>query len=105
VLLMAGADAILAPEHVAGWFDDGLRVLGLTHDMDSRYANGTGTEGGPKDLGLALLAAVAHVGMILDLTHLADQSFWEALERLDGPDLAHGPDRPPDAEGPDPRRW
>lgn len=88
VLLMEGADSIPSPEHVAGWFDDGLRVLGMTHYMDSTYAHGTGTEGGLKAPAADLLAAMAEVGMILDLTHLADQSFWEALDLWRGPVLA-----------------
>ncbi len=88
VLLMEGADAVPAPEHLAGWFDDGLRVLGLTHYMDSTYAHGTGTEGGLKPDGPELLAAMQTLGMVLDVTHLADQSFWEALESWDGPVLA-----------------
>jgi len=88
VLLMEGADSIPSPEHLAGWFDDGLRVLGMTHYMDSTYAHGTGTEGGLKEPGPDLLAAMAAVGMILDLTHLADQSFWEALDLWEGPVVA-----------------
>ncbi|MEX2502309.1 MAG: membrane dipeptidase [Trueperaceae bacterium] len=67
---------------------DGLRVLGMTHYMDSTYAHGTGTEGGLKESGPDLLRAMAEVGMILDLTHLADQSFWEALDLWEGPVIA-----------------
>ncbi len=88
VLLMEGADSIPSPEHVAAWFDDGLRVLGMTHYMDSTYAHGTGTEGGLKPHGPDLLAAMREVGMVLDLTHLADESFWQALDLWDGPVIA-----------------
>ncbi len=88
VLLMEGADSVPAPEHLAAWFEDGLRVLGMTHYMDSRYAHGTGTDGGLKPEGPALLEAMRELGMVLDLTHLADQSFWEALDLWDGPVLA-----------------
>ena len=88
VLLMEGADSIPAPEHVAGWHADGLRILGMTHYMDSIYAHGTGTEGGLKAPAPDLLAAMAEVGMALDLTHLADQSFWEALDLWRGPVIA-----------------
>ncbi len=88
VLLMEGADSIPSPEHLAAWFDDGLRVLGMTHYMDSTYAHGTGTEGGLKPLGPDLLAAMREVGMVLDLTHLADESFWQALDLWDGPVIA-----------------
>ena len=31
---------------------------------------------------------MAGVGAILDVTHLSDESFWEALDRFDGPVLA-----------------
>ena len=88
VLLMEGADSIPSPDYLASWFDDGLRVLGMTHYMDSTYAHGTGTEGGLKPPARELLAAMAELGMVLDVTHLADQSFWEALDLWQGPILA-----------------
>ena len=88
VLLMEGADSIPSPEHLAQWHADGLRVLGMTHYMDSTYAHGTGTEGGLKPLGPDLLAAMAALGMTLDATHLADESFWQAMDLWEGPVLA-----------------
>ena len=88
VLLMEGADSVPSPEYLASWFGDGLRVLGMTHYMDSTYAHGTGTAGGLKPPAKELLAAMAELGMVLDVTHLADQSFWEALDLWQGPLLA-----------------
>ena len=88
VLLMEGADSVPSPAHLADWYDDGLRALGMTHYMDSTYAHGTGTEGGLKEPGPELLRAMGELGMILDLTHLADRSFWEALDLWDGPVIA-----------------
>ena len=88
ILSMEGADPIVSPDQVASWWDDGLRVVGPSHYGVSAYAHGTGTEGGLTDLGRPLLDAMADVGMILDLTHLADQAFWEAVEAFDGPVLA-----------------
>lgn len=85
---MEGADAVPNPDHLAAWYDDGLRVLGMTHYMDSAYAHGTGTEGGLKPMAPDLLAVMRACGFILDVTHLADQSFWEALELWDGPVVA-----------------
>ena len=55
-------------------------MVGLAHYGPSAYAHGTGVTGGLTAKGPELLKAMAEVGMILDLTHLADQSFWEALE-------------------------
>ena len=43
---MEGADSIISPDHVQLWWDDGLRILGLSHYSVSNYAHGTGTSGG-----------------------------------------------------------
>jgi len=88
ILGMEGADPILWPEQVADWWADGLRVVSLTHYGVSSYAHGTGTAGGLTPQAPSLLRAMAQVGMILDLTHLADESFWQALAIFDGPVLA-----------------
>ncbi len=88
VLGMEGADPILWPEQAADWWADGLRVVSLTHYGVSSYAHGTGTAGGLTPQAKPLLQAMARLGMILDLTHLADESFWPALDLFDGPVLA-----------------
>ena len=88
VLGMEGADPILWPEQVADWWADGLRVVSLTHYGVSTYAHGTGTVGGLTPQAKPLLQAMARVGMILDLTHLADESFWQAIALFEGPVIA-----------------
>ncbi len=88
ILSMEGADPIVWPEQVESWWEDGLRVVSISHYGVSAYAYGTGTEGGLTELGKPLLQAMDQVGMILDLTHLSDQAFWEALEIFQGPVLA-----------------
>lgn len=88
ILAMEGADPILSPEQVAWWWAAGLRVVSLSHYGLSTYAHGTDTEGGLTRLGRPLLAAMEEVGMILDLTHLSDESFWQALEASGGPVMA-----------------
>lgn len=84
ILTMEGADPILSPDHVADWWDAGLRVVGLTHYGVSAYAHGTDTEGGLLPEARPLLDAFAAWGMVVDLTHLSDQSFWEVLELFPG---------------------
>ena len=88
VLSMEGADPILSPDHLAGWVEDGLRVLGLAHYGPSAYAHGTGSSGPLTDKGRELLRAMEQQRVILDLTHLSDESFWEAAELFAGPVLA-----------------
>jgi membrane dipeptidase len=88
ILSMEGADSVLHPEQVREWYDAGLRIIGPAHYGVSPYAHGTGTEGGLFPKGPALLREMARVGMILDVTHLSDQSFDEALDVFEGPVLA-----------------
>jgi membrane dipeptidase len=88
ILAMEGADPILSPEQVAWWWTQGLRVVSLSHYGVSAYAHGTDTEGGLTPLAPPLLAAMEEAGMILDLTHLSDGSFWQALEAFGGPVMA-----------------
>jgi membrane dipeptidase len=88
ILSMEGADPVLSPEQVEKWFQAGLRIIGPAHYGVSPYAHGTGTEGGLFDQGPALLKEMQRVGMILDVTHLSDQCFDEALDLYGGPVLA-----------------
>jgi membrane dipeptidase len=88
IVTMESADPILDPAHLPAWWAAGLRIIGPAHYGPGRYAGGTGTELGLTDLGLALLAEMAGLGLLLDLTHLSDQAFWQALARFSGPVLA-----------------
>ena len=88
ILSVEGADPIVWPDQVGSWWDDGLRVISLSHYGVSAYAHGTGTEGGLTALGRPILKEMDGVGMILDLTHLADQAFWEAVDLFNGPVMA-----------------
>ena len=88
ILAMEGADPILEPSQVELWWERGLRVVEPVHYGVSYYAHGTGAPGGLTSKGRELLAAMAAVGMILDITHLAEESFWQALEVYHGPVLA-----------------
>ena len=43
VISMEGADPIVEPSQAQGWWDDGLRMIGLAHYGPSAYAFGTGS--------------------------------------------------------------
>jgi membrane dipeptidase len=88
ILSMEGADPVLSPEQIDEWWQAGLRIIGPAHYGVSPYAHGTGTEGGLFPPGKPLLKAMEKVGMILDVTHLSDQCFDEALDIYGGPVLA-----------------
>jgi len=88
ILSMEGADPVLTPDQVHEWWQAGLRIIGPAHYGVSPYAHGTGTEGGLFPPGKPLLKEMEKVGMILDVTHLSDQCFDEALDIYGGPVLA-----------------
>jgi membrane dipeptidase len=88
ILAMEGADPIVAPAQAEHWWGDGLRSLSLAHYGPSRYAVGTGTSGPLTAAGRQLLAEMERLGMILDVTHLSEPGFTEALELFSGPVMA-----------------
>ena len=85
VLSLEGADSIVEPGLLERSYDQGLRMLGPAHYGPGTYAPGTHCPGnlGPK--GPELLTEMDRLGMILDVTHLSDESFWEALDLFSGP--------------------
>ena len=88
ILSMEGSPSILSPAQIPQWYEAGLRILGPAHYGAGPYCHGTGSEGGLTADGRKLLKEMDQVGMLLDVTHLADESFWQALEVFEGPVLA-----------------
>lgn len=87
VLLMEGADAIRQPGELAAWYDRGLRIVGPAWSA-TRYAGGTGAPGPLTDLGRQLLQEMAALDMILDLSHIAEEAFFEAVDLYPGSTIA-----------------
>lgn len=87
VPLMEGADAILEPQQAEEWFERGVRIVGLAWESTS-YAGGTHEPGPLTPQGYELLDVMAHLGMILDLSHLAEEAYFQALEAYEGTVIA-----------------
>jgi len=85
VLSLEGADSILTPGRLERSYAQGLRAIGPAHYGPGTYAQGTHVEGPLGPRGRELLAEMQRLGIILDATHLCDQSFWEAMEHYHGP--------------------
>ena len=84
VVSMESADPVMAPEQLAEWWAQGLRLIGPAHFGPGRYAGGNGTNLGLGENGPELLTEMERLGIILDMTHLSDESFWQALDHYDG---------------------
>jgi membrane dipeptidase len=84
VISMESADPILKPDQVSAWKECGVRIIGPAHYGEGRYAGGTASEMGLLSEGKILLREMEKLGIILDLTHLSDEAFWEALDIFNG---------------------
>ena len=85
ILSLEGADSLISLAHLERAHANGLRVIGPAHYGPGVYAQGTSTEGGFPARGIELLREAARLGMILDVTHLSDACFWQALDLYQGP--------------------
>ncbi|MBL8849667.1 MAG: membrane dipeptidase, partial [Planctomycetaceae bacterium] len=85
ILSLEGADSIVTLKHLERSYEDGLRALGPAHYGPGRYAHGTDATGPLTPIGRDLLKEMRRLGIILDVTHLCDETFWEALDLYDGP--------------------
>ncbi|MEM6765039.1 MAG: membrane dipeptidase [Bacteroidota bacterium] len=84
ILSLEGADSILSMEHLERAWEYGLRAVGPAHYGPGVYAMGTDAEGGITERGKDLLQKMESLGMILDATHLCDDSFWDAMDIFHG---------------------
>ncbi len=84
ILSLEGADSIVTLKHLEKAYARGLRAIGPAHYGPGRYAQGTNATGGLGPDGKALLKEIERLNMILDATHLCDDSFWEAMKNFNG---------------------
>ena len=85
VLSLEGADSIVTLDYLERSYNNGLRALGPAHYGPGRYADGTDSAGPLHPTGKELLKEMQRLGIILDVTHLCDQTFWDALDVYEGP--------------------
>lgn len=85
ILNLEGADSLVDISYLYKAYDYGLRALGLSHFGPGRYAPGTKMEGSLTPLGVELLKEMNSLNLILDVTHLTDEGFNQALELYQGP--------------------
>ncbi|HYK55401.1 MAG TPA: membrane dipeptidase, partial [Flavisolibacter sp.] len=84
ILSLEGADSLVTLQHLEKAWQYGLRAVGPAHYGPGRYAQGTDATGRMGEKGKALLKEMERLNIILDATHLCDDSFWEALDHFNG---------------------
>jgi membrane dipeptidase len=85
VLSLEGADSIVSLRHLERAYEYGLRAVGPAHYGPGVYAQGTNATGDMGVKGRSLLREMERLGILLDVTHLCDESFRDALDHFNGP--------------------
>lgn len=85
ILSLEGADSLVDISYLNRAYEYGLRAIGLSHFGPGRYAPGTKMEGPITSSGLELLKEMARLNLILDVTHLTDEGFDQAMSLYQGP--------------------
>jgi len=85
VLSLEGADSLVTIGHLERAYAQGLRAVGPGHYGPGVYAQGTNAQGDLGARGRELVREMERLGIILDATHLCDESFRDALDHFSGP--------------------
>jgi membrane dipeptidase len=83
VLSMEGVEALGDdPSGFADFWDAGVRMVGLTHNVPNAFAGGIDSpDKGLTAAGRELVDELAERGVIIDLAHASEPTFFEILER------------------------
>ncbi len=68
----------------------GARYLTLTHSRNTAWAGSSGEEddAGLSDFGREVVAEMNRLGMMVDVSHVSDRTFWDVLEASRAPVIA-----------------
>ncbi len=69
----------------------GIRYLTLTHSVNTEWADSSNDEpqfGGLTEFGKKVVKRLNHLGIMVDISHVSDQTFWDALETSEAPLIA-----------------
>ncbi|MGB7293258.1 MAG: dipeptidase [Thermodesulfobacteriota bacterium] len=81
--LMEGAEPIEKPDKLNEFYDKGVRIIGLAWNDQNQYASGANSSSGLTGEGRELVKRMNDLRITLDLSHLNENGFWEALEICD----------------------
>lgn len=80
------------PEDVAYFAQRGVRYVTLTHSKDNHICDSsydtTGTWGGLSPYGSLVLGELVRHGILIDISHVSDSTFYQVLRRVDVPVIA-----------------
>ncbi len=92
LLSIEGADVIEGKIEMLRVFRRlGVRMVGLVHSIRNQLADGVTdrrTGGGLSELGIQAVEELNRLGMIIDVSHINDEGFWDVLDHTKHPIIA-----------------
>ena len=79
-LTIEGGEAITYVEDLKTFYDLGIRLLTLTWNNDNHIGGANGSLMGLTDFGRILIPAMNDIGMIVDLSHSSEKTFFDTCE-------------------------
>lgn len=82
LLSLEGAEPLgSSPELLDAFWELGVRMVSLTWNRRNAFADGAAEIGGLSAPGRELVDRLVSLGVVLDLVHASEATFWQALER------------------------
>ncbi len=90
VLSIEGGEAIEGSiEKLHKFYKKGVRAMTLTWNYKNEIGNGAGEKsGGITEFGIDVISEMERLGMIVDVSHLNDESFWDVVKYAKKPFIA-----------------
>lgn len=77
---------------VAEYHQKGIRYITLTHAKDNLICDSsydtTGTHNGLSEFGIEVVKEMNNVGIMVDISHVSDSTFWQVMDMTDVPCIA-----------------
>lgn len=87
-----GAPIMDSIENVKHFYDRGVRYITLTHSKDNQICDSsydtTATWGGLSPFGEQVVKEMNRIGMLVDISHVSDSTFYDVMEIVDVPVIA-----------------
>ena len=81
-----------SPRLLRDFFALGARYMTLTHANHNHWADSSGSAGAPNNglapLGREIVAEMNRLGMMVDISHVSDKTFWDVLAVTKAPPIA-----------------
>lgn len=78
--------------NVQHFFDRGIRYITLAHGLSNHISDSSYDDnkqwGGLSDFGVEVVHEMNRVGIMVDISHVSDEAFWDVMEITDAPAIA-----------------